>query len=297
MDSMKIAIIGFGRVGRAFAANLSKNNMNVSVIVDPDNPDINDILHDYGILNKVMTDFQNIELCNGIIISVPDDSINDVIDKLHRSHVIRIPSFIVHTSGVKDLKCFKPLLRSGIKVGSLHPIYSFPKDTSLVPDFKALWFGVSCDYKDYKDFKLFLDKLGGVSIYIPENKRVPYHIAAVFSANFLFPLIYASKILYGEVGIGDDQQNKILLNLIQSVLRNFSNSELSGIWSGPLVRGDLQTIFKHMEYLSMNDDLLFKIYSQMMIFSSQILHTLSRDEYFLQSANEIKHWMKNRIDG
>ena len=90
---------------------------------------------------------------------------------------------------------------------------------------------------------------------VDEQQRQWIHVAAVFANNFTNHLFGISEHLLLSHGLEFEILKPLIFNFIQN-LDQHSPSELQ---TGPAVRGDLQTIEKHMQLLG-DDTRLQKIY-------------------------------------
>lgn len=229
-----ILIIGFGKVGSALYNALHKNmDLQISVY-DP-------FVKASEIQPKLNTSL--VAASTLIIIAVQDDAIADVVQNLTTYHPNGIT--VLHTSGMCNLSVLDPLIPFGSETGVLHPLQSFSKRFTD----PIVWHGTWCSFEGSeaakKNARQLTDYLGAKFIQVTARQKQALHIAAVFSANFPVALLAAAEKI-----LRDTDLDKALLEpLIQQVQHNFKTHPATKILSGPLQRGDADTIKAHLEFL------------------------------------------------
>jgi len=229
-----ILIIGFGKVGSAIYNSLLKNSTYHIAIYDNqlEAPELQPRLNENLVSNT-----------NLIIIAVPDDAIEGVVQELVSYPLDHKKVF--HTSGMVPLTALDPLLASGAETAVLHPLQSFPRRNAD----PSIWQDIWCSFEGTDSAKgiatRLTDSLGSKLTPVTARQKEALHVAAVFSANLPVTLFAAAeKILV------DAHLDKALLEpLIQNVLKNYQAHPADQILSGPLQRGDVQTIQAHLDFL------------------------------------------------
>ncbi len=80
----------------------------------------------------------------------------------------------------------------------------------------------------------------------PENKSL-YHLTGVFSSNFLLSHFYNSQKIFKESKIEGVAYLNLFGNIIDETIRNIKTNSLKDSVSGPVLRGDLNTIKGHVD--------------------------------------------------
>jgi predicted short-subunit dehydrogenase-like oxidoreductase (DUF2520 family) len=181
------------------------------------------------------------------VISVKDDSIEEVAGKLHVGNKI-----VAHTSGIKS----KEQLRAASEnYGVFYPFVSMTKETSV--DFRKALMMVEGSNEStlltlYELAKTLSDNVKQVD----EQQRQTLHLAAVFANNFTNHMYAIAEQILEEKGLSFDD----LRPLIASHLENILSHPPSTLQTGPAVRGDQSTIDIHKALLDGNEELK-KVYS------------------------------------
>jgi predicted short-subunit dehydrogenase-like oxidoreductase (DUF2520 family) len=93
--------------------------------------------------------------------------------------------------------------------------------------------------------------------------KVLYHAAAVMACNYLVTLVKLSTDLWQTFEVPPAQAIKALMPLLQGTLGNIKNVGLPNCLTGPIARGDLGTINRHLESLSKQAPSLLDIYKEL----------------------------------
>ncbi|UCG54942.1 MAG: DUF2520 domain-containing protein, partial [Dehalococcoidia bacterium] len=91
--------------------------------------------------------------------------------------------------------------------------------------------------------------LDGCWIELKAEDKVLYHIAAVFTCNYLVTLLKTAIDLWQRFGISPQQATQALLPLLQGTINNIESTGIPQCLTGPIARGDSGTIKKHLNAL------------------------------------------------
>jgi predicted short-subunit dehydrogenase-like oxidoreductase (DUF2520 family) len=100
-------------------------------------------------------------------------------------------------------------------------------------------------------------EMGGSPFVVAPTLRPIYHAAAVMASNYLVALTAASIRMLGEAGVDEDQALRALVPLLRGTLANMEELGLPAALTGPIPRGDADTVRLHLARLSPEDRLLY----------------------------------------
>lgn len=154
---------------------------------------------------------------------------------------------VFHSSGALSSRELSSLHKAGASVASVHPLMSFvhhgAEATFEVP------FALEGDAKALGVAKRIVRDLGGESLRISTANKPLYH---AFGA-FLSPLIIANLALAERIGIKAGVSKNFVRQAIAPILAttifNYITLGAAGAFSGPLVRGDVETVRKNLAAL------------------------------------------------
>ncbi|SEH18556.1 Predicted oxidoreductase, contains short-chain dehydrogenase (SDR) and DUF2520 domains [Sphingopyxis sp. YR583] len=200
--------------------------------------------------------------CDIIAIAVADDALADVIvDMAATPPSGRVP-FIFHVSGRSGAVVLEPLRAAGALTAAIHPAMTFTGD----PEGEALRmagarFAITGSTTEAAEqAKHIVKLLGGIAIEIAEEKRALYHAALCHASNHLVTLIAGAAGALKDAGV--DDPSGLLAPLVRAALDNSLAYGFTGL-SGPLLRGDVQTISDHLDTLSKYSPALLPAYHAM----------------------------------
>ena len=186
---------------------------------------------------------KNIPKVDIVIIAVSDDAISEVSSNIN-------DKLIVHTSGSVSLNSLKNKGNKGV----FYPLQSFSKDKNV--DFNTIPFCLEAENeKDLKLLKKLAKSIGKKVYKVNSEQRKSLHVSAVFVNNFV-------NHLYK---IGSDICNKqnvpfeILHPLIEETASKIAKLSPEEAQTGPAKRNDLQTIQKHIEMLTKEQQEIYQL--------------------------------------
>lgn len=245
---MNILIIGFGKLGSSLYVALSRSHQ---VRVAGNKP------WQEEWLPYIVKTAYNENLTSGqaaaaevVILAVPDDQIAGVAARL-----ARIPlkgKIVVHTSGARNSTVLDCCKLRGATTASVHPMQTFP--ARFQPP--RIWQGILCSYEGspegYSRISSCFAELGVRMISLTADQKLAVHLAATICSNFAVALLALAEEIVAISGIEDVGARELLLPLFKQVARNYESSDVHEILSGPVQRGDLETIRKHIHFLDSN---------------------------------------------
>lgn len=191
------------------------------------------------------------------VLTPPDDQLPSVVQAL--KHLSFHPeTLIFHCSGSLSSTLLEPLRLKGAHIGSIHPLKSFAS-----PQLSAKTFhGTPCSYEGPPESLSRLKELilhwGGQAFLLQTSQKISYHSAAVVASNYLIALTQFALSLAEKAGIPPEQGLSLLFPLLEGTLQNLKEKGPQRALTGPIQRGDVQTIQKHLLHLSPEERLLYQ---------------------------------------
>jgi predicted short-subunit dehydrogenase-like oxidoreductase (DUF2520 family) len=184
---------------------------------------------------------------NLIVIAVPDGSIRSIADSLARLPNLNAKGLCVfHTSGALTSDELAPLALKGGTVFSLHPVQTFPKQKSLrdqIRAMKGITYGVEGSGQSVRTATLLVKQLGGIPLVVPKEAKILYHCACVIASNYAVTLVGAIETLAGQF---TKRKSNPFKALIETSIANALESGAGKALTGPIVRGDVEIISRHL---------------------------------------------------
>lgn len=239
MKKPSITIFGVGRVGGALEKSLSNSGYSIrSTFVRNTFPEKEEDLGDV------------------IFITTHDREIAELANTIALKFSSFKGKYVIHCSGTLDSSVLQPLADKGAKTASFHPLKAVTKDND---SFTGVWFDMDGDASALTLLKKIAKDLEAECFEINPEAKPLLHAAAVVSANYLVALMKLATDIAKEGGIDPAIALKALLPLTESSLKNIKEKGFEGSLTGPIARGDVDTIQRHLLKLAANPELL-KLY-------------------------------------
>jgi len=197
-----------------------------------------------------------------ILLAVPDDAIADVACGLAAAGLVKPGQTVLHLSGALGRDVLAPLAPSGAALGSLHPLQSLSDPATAPQRLSGAVAAVEGDERAVVVATALARGLGMEPVTIPAASKPTYHAAAVFAANFLVTLAATSQRLFVRAGLPPDGATRALVALMQGTLDNVRAAGPAAALTGPVARGDVDTIRKHLAALDGADAELYRALSR-----------------------------------
>ena len=153
----------------------------------------------------------------------------------------------LHTSGAMTSDVLTLLRQKGAAVGSMHPMMSFVGGAAT--PLKGVSFALEGDAKALRVAKGIVRGLGGRSFVLEKSAKPLYHAFGAFTSPLLVATLAAGERAAREAGLSQAQAEQAMRPIVAQTLKNYLEKGSAGAFSGPLVRGDVATIGKHLEVL------------------------------------------------
>ena len=166
----------------------------------------------------------------------------------------------LHTSGVHSTDVLRPIKEKGFTTGSAHPLLSFSAAESTAEKLRETWFTIECNEDEGNELPDFFKKTNNPVLRIDSKHKALYHTACSMLANYLVTLTDISYQIFENAGIEKETMRKATIPLLESVLENTKNKEGKEALTGPVKRGDINTIKLHLESLQNSNPEFVEIY-------------------------------------
>jgi len=178
-----------------------------------------------------------------LLLTVPDDMLDNVATTLSAAGAIRRGQVVVHTSGRHGLAVLTPAIAVGARAIAMHPAMTFTGTEVDLPRLQGCVFGVTAGAGERELAERLVHDLGGLPMFVPEDKRTLYHAGLAHGANHLVTLVTQAMELLGAAGADDPAAT--LRPLLNAALDN-ALAQGDAALTGPIVRGDVGTIRGHL---------------------------------------------------
>ncbi len=248
---MNINIIGAGRVGKTIGRLIKDQNAATIKMVYNTNPESGKNAIAFIQQGASVTNLLDIEPADITLITTPDDDIEPTCQQLVKLKVIQPGSIVLHCCGTKTSDDLKSARELNCKVASVHPMRSFADPNASIKNFKNTYCAIEGDKEAVATLNQLFQAIGARTFIVDKNKKTIYHIAGVFASNYLVNLYQTSVDCLEEAGVDTETAGNIVCSLMQGTVNNLATlKSAKAALSGPIKRGDLNTVKSHIDALS-----------------------------------------------
>ena len=182
-----------------------------------------------------------------LIVAVADDALPEVAGTLAEAGMDA--GMIIHTSGVWGPEVLSRLMEQGVSCASMHPLQTVANPKQGVEKLPGSTFAVAGKGKAALWAKKLVKLLDGQVLTIKPLAKPLYHAAAVVASNYVVALIDAALLMMAKAGVSERQGRKALEPLVLAAVQNALRRGPVAALTGPIERGDRQTVAAHLTAL------------------------------------------------
>jgi len=239
-----VGIIGTGVVGSAVGVVLQTKGYPIVGVADQD-PERSCLLADrLGV--AVMTPIEVARLSEIVFLTTNDGVIAEVTRQLADAGCFKPGQAVIHMSGALTSEVLIPAARQGACSLSVHPLQSFAAIEQAINILPGSVFSIEGDLAGFPLATQIVEDLEGEFFFIDKKAKPLYHAGACVVSNYLVTVIDFGCRLLEAAGIPKDKALPALLPLIDGTLKNIRKIGIPQALTGPIARGDIATIQKHL---------------------------------------------------
>lgn len=192
-----------------------------------------------------------------LVLAVPDSAVAEVAWDMARTGPAPPGCAALHLSGSLSIDPLEPLHEAGYSTGSLHPLMTIADPWQTCDRLFGAAYAIAGEPAARRTALRMVDALEGRPIIVPPALRPVYHAAAVTASNHVVALFAHAARLLGSVGLDEAEARAALLPLLRATVDNLEHLGVAGALTGPIARGDADTVRMHLARLSAEDRLLY----------------------------------------
>jgi predicted short-subunit dehydrogenase-like oxidoreductase (DUF2520 family) len=238
-------IIGAGAVGTALGAALHRAGWPVGAVASRDEanrerfrsfvPGARGFAEANALLDEV-------EL---IVLAVPDDVIAGLAGELR----MYSGQAMIHTSGALGAEVLEPARAAGTEIGAFHPLVAFADTERAVAALHGATIAIEGEEQLAALLAEMAEAVGATAVRLAPGTKTAYHAAAVLAAGGFVALLDAIAELGRVAGLDEAGSLAIYGGLIEQTLGNARALGIQKALTGPMTRGDVGTLARHLETL------------------------------------------------
>jgi len=244
----RITIVGAGNLGRALGLSLRKAGYRVEAVVARAKGGsltrarrlANELGARAVTLTQLTIEAEVVWLC------VPDAQIAGAAESLAGARRWN-GQVVFHSSGPLTSDELGALRRRGAVVASIHPLMTFVRKSR--PSLEGIAFAIEGDTRAVRVARRIVQDLGGTIHAIPKRDKAAYHAWGTFASPLLTAFLATTEQVAAGAGVSGKEARKRMLPILQQTLSNYMKLGAADSFSGPIVRGDVEIVKRHLRVL------------------------------------------------
>jgi len=246
-DQPSIAIVGAGNLATALAISLRETGFHIDAVITSGRAA--SLVRARSLAAKIGSRvLSRVERAQaGLLwICVPDSAIAQAAVSLANQLEGR-GRVVLHSSGVLSSDVLQPLRATGASVASVHPFMTFVRGSR--PSLAGVPFAIEGDSQAVRIGRSIVRRLGGKPYAISKEEKNAYHAWGTFASPLLTALLAVTEQVAVLAGVPPKQARQRMLPILLQTVRNYAEFGARGGFSGPIIRGDVATVRRHLDVL------------------------------------------------
>ncbi|MCL4800552.1 MAG: DUF2520 domain-containing protein [Burkholderiales bacterium] len=245
MASPRIGFVGAGRVARALAQGFARHGERVVAVASRSAESAERIAREVPGC-AAMAAQEAVDACDLVFITVPDGAIAAAAAGLRWS----AGKAAVHTSGATEAAALDAAARQGAATGGLHPMQNFADPAVALAGLPGCAAAIEAEGELLATLDRLARTLGMKPIRLPPGARALYHCSGSFAAPFVDVLLHEAVRIWGAFGVPAGEALPLLIALARGTLDAAAKDGTVQSFAGPVSRGDIGTIERHLAALA-----------------------------------------------
>lgn len=252
-----VAVIGAGALGSVLTRRLAGRGYPVVAVLSRSGAAA--LARQVGapVASRMLRDLP--EAVRLVVCCVPDDALPLVVEGLSRLPRDWSGTTVLHTSGALTTEVLAPLAVLGATTLSFHPVQTFPREST--PEvFAGIPVGLEGGEAALVVGQRLAADLGAWPVVLPAAAKTRYHLAASMASNFFVTVMALAEEVLADIGLPRPEGAALLRPLVAGTLRNLATQLPEDALTGPIARGDGQTLAAHLDALQRHLPHLLPVY-------------------------------------
>ncbi|SMF20877.1 Rossmann-like and DUF2520 domain-containing protein [Pseudogulbenkiania subflava] len=241
----RLSIIGAGRLGRTLGRLAHDAGYAVVDVLCRDAAHAAEALAFIG-AGRAVTELTQLAPADLYLLAVPDAAIAAIACQLAATSVVPAGALVFHASGAGEASLLAPLAARGVRIGSLHPAFSFAEPARAVTGFGGTLCALEGEDSVCAELERLAEALGGRPFRLAPGGKAAYHAALSMASNYLVTLNALALQVAAGAGIDAAVASQLVGGLMCQTLDNTLALGPAAALTGPIVRGDAGTVARHL---------------------------------------------------
>ncbi len=242
---LQIGFIGAGRLGKALAWSFAAAGLRVAAAASS-NPASARVLAGRIEGCQALTAQAVVDACNLIFLTTPDSAISPACTSLGWRPGVSV----VHCSGVTEVDALDAARDQGAFIGGFHPMQTFGDPAAAVASLPGSTITIEAEEPLNAVLVALAGQLNCRVNRLPPGMRARYHAAAGFTSQFINALFAEGARVWESWGATEADALQAMLPMARGTLASIQSAGIAGGMPGPVSRGDVGSVEKHVVALA-----------------------------------------------
>jgi predicted short-subunit dehydrogenase-like oxidoreductase (DUF2520 family) len=169
---------------------------------------------------------------------------------------------LAHCSGAESASLLESAQEQGARIGSFHPMQTFPMTTHGAASLSGVAFAVEGPSPLIDTLRDMARALGGWPVEIAPQHRALYHLTGFLACGAVITLMNQAAELWRVMGYTREQGLEVLLPILRSTVDSLEAQGAPAGLTGPISRGDVGTVEKHLDALESRAPSMMPLYCE-----------------------------------
>jgi predicted short-subunit dehydrogenase-like oxidoreductase (DUF2520 family) len=174
--------------------------------------------------------------------------------------LLRGARVVLHCGGAVPARVALSPIADLVATGTLHPLVAVADPEQAVRLLPGGFFAIEGEERARTTARDLVTLIGARPFEIEAEAMILYHAAAVLASNHAVALWHEAQLLLQQAGLDPELARAALTGLLRSTLENVEALGLPDALTGPVRRGDRETIVRHLEALDQSAPHLAALY-------------------------------------
>lgn len=265
-DDMKIGFIGAGKAGCSLGQYFATKSTQADIQVTGYYSLIREDARWAAAVTKseyYKSAEEVIAVSDSVILSTPDGAIKKVWESINKKSVTG--KIICHLSGSLSSDVFSGIEECGGYPISIHPMFAFSNKESVFQQLNQVSFTLEGHAYAVSRWKELFGSLGNAALEITKEVKPKYHAAASLLSNHVVAVLEAGYRLLRDCGFPEKEARSFSAVLVRDNIEHVINDGSISALTGPVERGDTETVKKHLEVLDDGQKAIYQACGQQLI--------------------------------
>lgn len=259
-----IAIIGPGKVGVSIGSLAREAGYRIVALGGRDEDKTREAARVIGSGVKTCSPLKAAKFGQIVLLTVRDDAIESVCSDLSRKNAFKQGQVVAHLSGVLSSQSLAPAADlCGAVLASAHPLQMFPTVQEAYASMPGSYWFCEGEPIAVEMIEQLVVKIGGIPRRITAAGKPLYHCASVIACNYLNVLMDLALTVAEDAGLERKATWQALVPIVNATIANIDKFGTADALTGPIARGDVETVKRHLEALDSHQPEIARIYKDL----------------------------------